>query len=132
MTETKNVINRDRAYQLLQAALNSKPANYSYLSDHEFCVYLERDPESSALIPSCVVGKALSTAGVSFYRSEDGCLMAGVIDILVQYLKEANPGLEITPGAVILLTAAQKAQDSGVTYGTVAQILSSLSRVVPE
>jgi hypothetical protein len=122
----KNIINRDWAYQLLQAALNSKPEHYSYLSDHETCKYLEDDGT-----PSCVVGVALTNVGVSFKRN-DGYTMAGVFDMLVEDLKEVNPELEITPGALILLIAAQKAQDEGVTYGTVASILSTLSRVVPE
>lgn len=98
---------------------------YSYLYQENFsvsaCKYVV-DGE-----PACIVGVALiSYLGIEWPRARyDTSLAAnGTIAYLLDELRDA--GIEFTPAALLMLTAAQAVQDGGGTWGLAESVALSV------
>lgn len=119
-TTTENIkIDKDRALELLEAAVEERSANYIYEIPKDAggkCVY------QSEGVPSCGVGLALSKAGVSISAlaalDHSPSLDAPVsIGTNSARLILAAHGVKLTPQASLVLDAFQGRQDSRSTWG---------------
>lgn len=115
----ENVIDAKRAIELLTAAVEERGEDYVSPEGAlgKTCRYM--DPATDQ--PSCIVGLALTRAGVSFvnhvFRGGGRTYINGPI-VSVQYqLERLNPGLHITVEAGRIFRKAQLAQDIGEHWG---------------
>lgn len=102
-------INMNEAIGRLQAEVEYRGGNYRYLDDHDSCLYMEDSD------PQCLVGGAL-------YRERPWYTPLAYADdceasIAYSYpMIEAAGGVKFTKGALLVLAAAQGAQDAGATH----------------
>lgn len=115
----ENVIDAKRAIELLTAAVEERGEDYIYpeAAMGMTCRYM--DPTIDQ--PSCIVGLALTRAGVSFvnhvFQNGGRAYVNGPITSVRQHLERLNPGLHITVEAERAFRKAQLWQDSGEPWG---------------
>lgn len=108
------VIDANTVLSLMNAAVDEKGVDYIYTQEFEVCQNF--DPGTGD--PKCIVGHILYDLGVT----SDDCRDGGGVGHTVNTLRRTRPELTLTLGAVMVMQAAQTAQDSGVAWGQARDI----------
>jgi hypothetical protein len=99
---------------------NERP-DYSYLSDHDQCLYV--DDTEMGLVPSCLVGHVMARLGVPLtvllgWNDQDA---ARLLHRLVEDGEVTFPSIYDEAAVARVLARAQERQDDGVPWGLAAQ-----------
>lgn len=123
---SKLVINADKALNGIWVAVSEMGESYVYEPPAEGggCVYTA--PNGTG---SCVVGKVFVNLGLTMTRA-NGDKIEGGINATIDNFRAANPDVEITPGAHIVLATAQRLQDSRHPWGIAAAGASAAASAV--
>lgn len=110
-------IDKDRALELLHAAVNERGEDYVYPKHDDRCYYVNEDHT-----PGCLVGAALVNAGVTIdqlIEFGDGGEIYGSSEMAgdLCYTLRDHEIAEIDAYARTLFSLAQSVQDRGDTWG---------------
>lgn len=130
----ENYIDGARAVALLQQVVErNEDYVYEVPAGADACVYVTQDGT-----PSCIVGRALTSVGVGFWRYNEFTgiretfYMNGGIAGLSDELQKHNPGLTITNEARLIFAVAQSVQDNKGTWGVALQAARTARFVLNE
>ena len=113
------MIGVDTVLREMYNAVSLKSSTYVYTEEFNACQNFAFDTGQ----PKCIVGHILYALGV---RMED-CKNGGAVVTTLKELQVNRPELTFTLGAVVLLQAAQSAQDNGSTWGLALNVARGIS-----
>lgn len=111
------VIDIKRALLELSRAVETKGASYVYTDHFDTCTNFE----STTGEPRCIVGHVLHALGVTY----NDCRYGGAVPGTVRTILANRQDIRFTKGAILILTAAQTAQDAGTTWGMALEIATA-------
>jgi hypothetical protein len=112
------IINAERAVELLRAERDRRGKSYAYTDHHAHCYYqVPANDDDTEVEPGCIAGGALINGlGLNFKDQYNYNIEGPFEGGTVTQIELAND-VKFTDRAVLLIRAAQAAQDSGATHG---------------
>lgn len=121
-TREARVIDANTVLRLMNEAVNKKGEKYVYTEEFEACQNFNTQTGD----PRCIVGHILHALGVKL----GDCRYGGAVGGTLNALRETRPELTFTLGAVMVMQAAQTAQDGGTTWGLAQDIGRQVGRTL--